>query len=244
LTHKKSMTAAFRHQLVLDYVQYVQNIARHIAYALPPCVDVDDLISVGFIGLMDAIEKFDYQNGASFKTYAAYRVRGSIQDYLRSHDMMSRNVRDKHRAIENARRSLETRLQRTASLEEIATFLDISIEDLHEMRAQSQHSLMLSLNGQETSETQADAIENIATSYQSNALEILTRQDQHELMCKWIEQLPEPQNIVVKLYYFEGLSFKEIGVLNGYSESRACQIHSSAIHKLRKMTKWEDEDVA
>ena len=205
-------------------------VAARIHKKLPSSVDVDDLISVGFIGLIDAIEKYDPSRDNKFKTYAEYRIRGAILDELRSMDFVPRSIRDKEKKINMARSELEVKLGRSPSDKEMATYMNLDLESYHKQLNQY-HLTKVSLDNQaEFSGSLHQVI------FDTNALdpdEILENKNDQVSIATCIARLPHKMQIVLSLYYHEGLNLKEIAAIIEVTESRVSQIHSKAIEKLR-----------
>jgi RNA polymerase sigma factor for flagellar operon FliA len=214
--------------LVNAYSDTVQAIARSIANQLPKHVEIDDLISDGYIGLMDAIRKFDDSFGYKFETYASFRVRGEILDRLRSADWAPRGLRAKSKLIENAISALNSELNRNPSQEEIAKFLDWHIDEVYSVSGEivgatfSNLDDIVNMNGSKFS--LSDIIPN-------NDVSIYV-EDFDKIKDKLIEafsMMDHEPSTVLGLYYSEDLSLKEIGDLMGVTESRTCQIHTTAL---------------
>ena len=222
--------------LILEYAPTIKYIAQRIAARLPPHISVDDLMNAGVIGLMDAIEKFDSSRDNTFKTYAEFRIRGAMLDELRGLDWVPRSVRQKESALDRAYESLERRLGRSASDEEVAEALGIQLHEFYEWLNQVKGVSLLSLEGLGMRSTDGEAI---------NLLEILPSDDTKsppqmmlanrlkEVVARSIDDLPYQEKVVVSLYYYEELTMKEIGKVLEITESRVSQIHTKAILHLR-----------
>lgn len=217
-----------RDALVLLYRPLVRYVAVRQAQSLPPSVEIDDLISYGLFGLLDAIEKFDLDRGVKFETYAINRIRGAITDELRKLDWAPRSVRSRARQIERSVNELEHELGRSPSEEELATHVGTSVSDLRrsfvKIESASMRSLDRPINGEEEAATFADTL--------------VSREDLHlpvemeevaVLLAHGITRLPVRERTVVALYYYEGMSLKDIGKALGVSESRVCQLHTRAM---------------
>lgn len=229
-----------RDQLIMDYAPLIRFVAQRIAARLPSNIDVDDLISAGVIGLMDAIDKYDPSRDNKFKTYAEFRIRGAILDELRSQDWVPRSVRDKAKKIEKTYAELEQYLGRTATDTELSEALGVSLEEYHETVAKVKAVTMLSideLTGQNQHDRKSliDCLENKSC---RNPFFQLKSKLVRELLMKNIEELPEKQKLVLSLYYYEELNLKEIGKILDVTESRVSQLHTQAVEKLR--TKLKD----
>lgn len=216
-----------REQLVKLYLPLVKMIVGRIIIGLPAHVDRDDLSSAGIMGLLDAIDRFDFQRGIKFETYATARVRGSILDFLREQDWVPVSVRQKAKKIEVAMASLEQKLQRPPYDEEIAEILELSIVDYRELLSEVKGYALISLdevNG--GTWVVDDNVEASPSTFVENA-------EIKNVLGGAIDKLPEKERLVVALYYYEGLTLKEIGLTMSLTEGRICQLHTKAILRLR-----------
>ncbi len=226
---------------VEDYAPLVKRIAYHMMLRMPACVQVEDLIQAGMIGLLEAVQKYDASRGASFETYAGIRIRGAIVDEMRRGDWAPRSVHRNARLVAQAIRRVEARLGRDAYDAEIAAELEISLDDYHAMLNDANASRLFSYE-----ETFGDDDSNIDASESSSAfaspLEGLQRSGLKEALAGAIMQLPERERLVLALYYDEELNLKEIGQVLGVSESRVSQIHSQAALRLRtRLADWRSD---
>ncbi|MAD60171.1 MAG: FliA/WhiG family RNA polymerase sigma factor [Myxococcales bacterium] len=228
-----------RDNMIIEHAVLVDKIAKRIVYRLPPNVELDDLKSAGFIGLIDAIEKYSDDKGTPFKVYAEIRIRGAIMDELRAQDWVPRSVRDRHNKLQEAERNLQESLGRKPSDSELAGVLDISIEDLHKMRARSEIKSLLSLEDLKSSKNQdgtsRDALEMMSDPKQITPDLEIERNDEYAMLEQLMQRLKEKQRLVLRLYYFEDMKLKEIGVHLSITESRVSQILSEALSKLKVM---------
>lgn len=227
---------------VEDYAPLVKRIAYHMMARMPACVQVDDLIQSGMIGLLEAAQKYDASRGASFETYAGIRIRGSIVDEMRRGDWAPRSVHRNSRMISQAIRVVEARSGRDARDAEVAEEMGISVEEYFAMSQDSSCSRLFSYE-----ETFGDDDSNIDASESSSAyaspLEGIQRDSLKRSLAQAISQLPERERLVLALYYDEELNLKEIGQVLGVSESRVSQIHSQAALRLRtRMADWRNSD--
>ncbi|MCB0413817.1 MAG: FliA/WhiG family RNA polymerase sigma factor, partial [Bdellovibrionales bacterium] len=218
-----------------------------IASRLPANIELDDLISCGVIGLMDAIEKFDPSRDNKFKTYAEFRVRGAILDELRSQDWVPRSIRDKSKVLDKTIALLEQDLGRTPTDEEIAKALNVTVEEFHDLVNQVRPVSLLSIDDAQTfSTTDKKSILNLLEgSKLANPYNQLNIKKVKDIVAKAIEDLPERQRLVLSLYYYEDLNLKEIGKILRVTESRVSQLHAQAISRLRAklatLVSMEDE---
>lgn len=224
-------TASERDVLITSHLSKVKYIADRMAAKLPPSVEWDDLYGAGVIGLIDAVERFDASRGIAFTTFAEMRVRGAILDNLRSLDWASRNTRKRSREIQAAYAKIEQEKGSSATEEEVAAHLKISLSELRE-NLQDLRSLSVLDLDEKDEETGLNVIDGVKDS-SANALEELEDKQVRKNLAKAIDKLPERERQVIALYYLEELNMKEIGEVLGVSESRVSQLRTQAIVRLR-----------
>ncbi len=215
--------------LLEQHLPLVRRQALSLQLKLPACVELDDLIQAGTIGLLDALKRFDANQGASFATFASQRIRGAMLDELRSRDWVPRRVRRNARALDETLRLLEQRLGRAPEEREIAAALGIDLAEYRQLLLDANGSQMVALD--EMGEDEIDAVS--ATSQALSPFAELAEGRDRERLIKAIEALPEREKLLLALYYQEDLNLKEIGAVLGVSESRVCQLHSQAVARLR-----------
>jgi len=234
-------------ELILEYSPLIKYIAHRIAVRLPPHIELDDLMSAGVIGLMDAIEKFNPDKDTQFKTYAEIRIRGAILDELRAQDWVPRSVRQKATTVSSAYAKLEQELGRPAEDHEVAEAMGIEIEEFHELLRQAAGQAILSvedLGGVSKDGEKRDLMEVIAGTKETDPETLARLEEIRSIIAQAIDMLPEKERLVVSLYYYEELTMKEIGEVLGITESRISQIHTKCVLRLRaKLRKFiHDED--
>jgi len=211
----------------------VDYVSSRMSASLPKNVTKDDLASHGVMGLIDAIEKFDYQRGLQFETYASWRIRGAIIDGLRHGDWVPRSVRDKAKKMEDAYAVLEQRYLRSATDEEICEYLQISQKEFQTMLQEVAVAAVCSLEDpirEEESETRMSLlVDDKAMNPESKVHENYLK----EMLMLGLERLTEKERTVVSLFYYEDLSLSEIAEVMSLSPSRISQLHSKAILRLR-----------
>lgn len=215
--------------LLEQHLPLVRRQALSLQLKLPASVELDDLIQAGTIGLLDALKRFDANQGASFATFASQRIRGAMLDELRSRDWVPRRVRRNARALDETLRLLEQRLGRAPEEREIAAALGIDLAEYRQLLLDANGSQMVALD--EMGEDEIDAVS--ATSQALSPFAELAEGRDRERLIKAIEALPEREKLLLALYYQEDLNLKEIGAVLGVSESRVCQLHSQAVARLR-----------
>ncbi len=232
---KKVIQRDQKNELIKEYAPLIKFIAQKIAVRLPPNIHIDDLISAGSIGLMDAIDKWDPTRDNKFKTYAEFRIRGAILDELRSQDWVPRSVRDKSKALDRTIAALESDLGRSPTDEEISDKLNMPIDEFHGLINQVRPVSLLSIDDQPTfSDSDKKSIANLLEGAKSNSpFNQLNVKVVKDVVAKAIEELPERQRLVLSLYYFEDLNLKEIGQVLRVTESRVSQLHAQAVVRLR-----------
>ncbi len=225
-----------RRELVDIYARIVKYVAGRMAIGLPHYVEFNDLISAGLLGLIQAVDNFDHKRGIKFETYAIPRIRGSILDELRSQDWFPRSLRRKAKQLEEAYSTLEVRLGRHATDAEVAQYLDIDLGDLDSMVGEVSIATIMSLDadtGSDDSEQSSSLGEFLADPRTEDVEQVLALQEMKELIGKRMNELPEKEQLVLVLYYYEELTLKEIGEILDVTESRVCQIHTKAIFRLK-----------
>jgi RNA polymerase sigma factor for flagellar operon FliA len=222
--YKRLGDPSARDRLVVHYSPLVKFVAGRVRSGLPPSVEQAELVSDGVIGLMDALEKFDPERGLQFQTYAVSRIRGAIVDGLRAADWVPRSVREKIRDIDAAQAKLERSLGHSPSDSEVAAELGMSVAELRKVYGQTAHTSVVSF------ETGLDEHEvPHATTDLPGADDDIPP---HFLAA--VRELPQRDQIVVALYYWERLTLAEIGQVLGVTESRVSQLHSRATLTLRR----------
>jgi len=226
-----------RDKLILHYMRVVKYIAGRMAIHVPNNVEMDDLIGWGVMGLLDAIEKFDHRQDIKFVTYASIRIRGAIIDQIRSLDWAPRSLRSMARKVGAARDHLRQVQGREPSLSDIAETLGTSTEQIEETVAQLQTAQILSLDDYLPSDDAEESRKIDVTSGGGPPSPRAAAEERERiaLLADAILQLPEQQQKVLNLYYYETLTLKEIGLVLEVTESRVCQIHSAAVKRLRKV---------
>lgn len=235
--YKENNDYEARNELIMHYAHMVKYAANRLAINLSSLVETDELISYGIEGLIDAVEKFDYNRNIKFETYAITRIRGSMIDGLRAMDWVPVSVRQKSKEIEKIIANLEMDLGRSASDQEIADQIGVSLDELASILKEISSTTIISIddfipgdNGDDNKKRIVDILQDDKI---ENALEMVEFTEVKELLGKAIGKLPEKEKKVVSLYYHEGLTLKEIGKVLNLSESRISQLHTKAVLRLR-----------
>jgi RNA polymerase sigma factor for flagellar operon FliA len=231
----KKQEVSEKDKLITEYAPLIKFIAQKIAVRLPSNIELDDLISAGVIGLMDAIDKYDPTRDNKFKTYAEFRVRGAILDELRAQDWVPRSIRDKSKLLDRTMVQLEAELGRAPNDDEVAKALNITIDEFHDLVNQVRPVSMLSIDESQTFSTvDKKSILNLLEGTKlNNPYTQLNLKTVKEVVAQAIEELPERQRLVLSLYYYEDLNLKEIGKVLRVTESRVSQLHAQAVARLR-----------
>ncbi|BBO88282.1 FliA/WhiG family RNA polymerase sigma factor [Desulfosarcina ovata] len=223
-----------RNQIISEYLPYVKRIVNRIAVHLPATIEVDDLINVGVIGLIQAIERYDPSRDNKFITYAVFRIKGAVLSELRSRDFLGRTTRRKIRDLEKAYLKLEQKLGRDVTDEEVAEEMDMDLEQFYKVKRMSSISFVSFEEVGYTSHSEGTSISGqLASGDASDALSLTTMKEIKSTIAKNIDLLPEKEKLVISLYYSDELTMKEIGQVLNITESRVSQIHAQAIIRLR-----------
>ncbi|WP_338555975.1 FliA/WhiG family RNA polymerase sigma factor [Paenibacillus sp. KS-LC4] len=229
-------------RLIEQYLPLVDYVTNRMAIGLPKNVSKDDLASNGVMGLIDAIEKFDYCRGLQFETYASWRIRGAIIDGLRQGDWVPRSVREKAKKVEEAYQKLEQQYLRSVSDAEISSYLNITEKEFTTMLQEIAVTTVCSLEDplrEEESETRLSLLVDERAKNPDHKVHEVYLKDS---LVNGIEKLTEKERIVVSLFYYEELSLSEIADVMSLSPSRISQLHSKAILRLRgALSKHKDQ---
>jgi RNA polymerase sigma factor for flagellar operon FliA len=235
--YKRTRDQLLRDRLILTYAPLVKYVAGRLGSGLPAHVDEGDLVSYGLLGLIGAIERFDPDRDIKFETYAIARIKGSIIDELRSMDWVPRSVRARARDIERTIASLEAKLTRAPTDEEIAAALNITEGEFQDSLLEISRSSIAALDELWSSPgSSGDAVALIDTIEDPQAAEpqsAMAHTEIREALGEAIARLPEREKLVVTLYYYEELTLREIGEVLGVTESRVSQLHTKAILRLK-----------
>ena len=223
-----------REQTIIKYLPHVKRIVQRIAVYLPQSVEIDDLLNVGVIGLIQAIERYDPSRDNKFMTYAAFRIRGAVLSELRSRDHISRTNRRKVRELEKTYLKLEQKKGGDVEDHEVVKEMEISFEQFYKIKQMSNISFISLEEMGYSSDNKRDSLtEMFINNRDENALNQTGIKEVKVAIAKTIEELPEKEKLVISLYYMDELTMKETGKVLGITESRVSQLHSKAIIRLR-----------
>jgi len=226
-------SATERDLLLMEHLPTVRYLARRIHERLPQHVELDDLVSAGVVGLIDAFSKFDHNKKVQFKSYAQFRIRGAILDSLRTLDWSPRELRRKGRAVEEAIRSVTQRVGRAPSEQEIAGEMELTLAEYQLLLGDLKGLEIGSLHIERSEDSGDEELAYLPGSPEDDPLFRCLKGEMKQRLADAIDELPEKERMVLTLYYYEELTMKEIGLTLGVVESRVSQIHSSAVLRLR-----------
>ncbi|HEY3329445.1 MAG TPA: FliA/WhiG family RNA polymerase sigma factor [Capsulimonadaceae bacterium] len=226
-----------RDALINHYAYLVKITAGRVVTSLPPNLEREDLISVGVVGLIKAIDQFDPGRQVKFETYAIALIRGAILEMLREEDWVPRSIRDNVKNLEKVYHRLEVAIGRPATEAEVAADLGITVDELQQILVNTSRASVLSLDdvlmGSGGDAGESLHLADVLADDASNTATLVERVERKRILTLGIERLPERERLVIALYYYEGLTFKEIGKVLTVSESRVYQLHTQAVLRIR-----------
>ena len=223
-----------RNRLIEEYMPLVRYNGDRIWQRLPDGVELDDLISAGIFGLMDAIDAFDTGRGVKFETYCVPRIRGAMLDELRSMDWVPRLVRSKASKLGEAKKRLEARYGRAATEREISEYMEISVAEVEKMQQEANAVNLVSLNKKWYETDSYKDVREIDILEDKKGEDPTRRVQKSDLMRLVTKGLNRNERLIIILYYYEELTMKEIGATLDLSESRVSQMHSSIVARLQE----------
>lgn len=229
--YHKTKSPELREKLILEYANVVNLVAGRLSVYLGYTVEYDDLVGYGIFGLIDAIDKYDMTKNVKFETYASLRIRGSILDQIRKMDWIPRTLRQKQKRMDAAVVKLESELGRTATQQEIADELNISIEEYENWKSEAEFTNLISLDDY-LEQGSEGRMETFGAKFQQpeNAVQ---KQELKEMLVEALKTLTEKEQKVITFYYYEELTLKEISQILSVSESRISQLHTKALQKIK-----------
>lgn len=233
LDYRAQPTEELRNRLIENYFQLVRFNAERVWQKLPDGVDLNDLISAGVFGLMDAIEAFDLDRGVKFETYCVPRIRGAMLDELRTMDWVPRLVRSKASKLEAARKEIEAQTGRPPTEHELASKLQITLEEFDKMKSEASAVSLVSLNKKWYETDSYKDVREIDVIEDTKGEDPTTGIQKKDVMKLVTKGLNRNERLIIILYYYEELTMKEIGQTLGLSESRVSQMHSSIVQRLK-----------
>jgi RNA polymerase sigma factor for flagellar operon FliA len=228
----------YREQIIEEYLPLVKYLASRISLGKTPLMEFDDLVSYGVIGLMDAISKFDESKGIKFSSYASIRIKGAIIDEIRKNRPISKGAMDKLNRYNQVIEKLQNQLFREPTNEEIAKELGMTLLEVGEVENYINYISIVSLEEVIFSDDEdMNIMGTIEDKNSPSPEEKFVNSEKVEILSRAIEELNQKDRTVLNLYYYEGLTLKQIGNVLSVSESRVCQLHSRAIRNLREKMK-------
>jgi RNA polymerase sigma factor for flagellar operon FliA len=224
-------------KLLLEHLPIVRFLARRIHERLPQHVDIEDLVSAGVVGLMDAFSKFDPTKQVQFRSYAQFRIRGAILDSLRTLDWSPRELRRKGRAVEEAIRVLTQRLGRAPNEPEVAVEMTLSLEEYQQLLGDLKGLEIGTLHMERNEDSGEEELAYIPGNPEEDPLFCCLKTELKDRLSEAIANLPDRERLVMTLYYYEEMTMREIGLALGVVESRVSQVHASAVVHLRAALK-------
>jgi len=222
-------------QQLMEHLPTVRYLARRIHERLPHHVELDDLVSAGVVGLLDAMRKFDPAKKVQFRSYAQFRIRGAILDSLRMLDWSPRELRRKGRAVEEAIRSVTARLGRAPQESEIAMEMGLPLQEYQQLLGELKGLEIGTLHVERSEDSGEEELAFLPNDPEDDPLFRCLKGEMRERLMAAIDALPERERLVMTLYYYEEMTMKEIGLTLGVVESRVSQMHSSAVLHLRAL---------
>jgi len=226
-----------RDQIINHYAYLVKITAGRVVTSLPPNLERDDLVSAGVMGLIKAVDQFDVTRQVKFETYAIALIRGAILEMLREEDWVPRSVRDNVKALERTYYQLEVKLGRPATEEEVAGEMGLTEAELLKVLVNTSRANVLSLDdmimGGGSSDGERLHLADVLQDENANVAADVEMTAMKTSLGAGIDRLPDRERLVISLYYYEGLTFKEIGKVLTVSESRVYQLHTQAVLRLR-----------
>lgn len=231
-TYSKTKDPKIKETLIINYATVVKYVAGRLSMYLGSNVEFDDLVGYGVFGLIDAIDKFDYEKGIKFETYASLRIRGAILDNIRKMDWIPRSVRKKQKSIEKAHQKLESELSQPVTEDDMAIELEISVDDYHKWQNQTKALSLTSLEDY-VEKGGENHIEPLGKSRFILPEANVEKEELKTMLIEAITGLSDKEKKVITLYYYEELTLKEISHIMEVSESRISQLHTKALGKMK-----------
>lgn len=220
---------------ILAHAYLVDQVAQRVKSRIPDHIEYDELRSVGFIGLMEAIERYDDDKNVPFRVYAEIRVNGAMLDFLRKEDWMPRNLRQQVKEIQRAEHSLTCRGEDSTD-RNIAEVLQLSEEEVRQVRGETQRRTIIS-GHLKLGDSEVHFLEDCVADQNQDVVQNLVDSEGDRIVREALTLLPEKERFVVEQYFLEGLNLRQIGVALGVTESRACQLRKSGVKRMQKLVK-------
>jgi RNA polymerase sigma factor for flagellar operon FliA len=232
--YKKDMSPRLRQELVLRYLGLVKYVVRKMIKNFPQAIEEKDLHHIGVLGLAEAVDRFDLEYGIKFETYAIPRIKGSIIDEMRKLDWIPRSLRSKTNLLKERTIDLEQKFSGSFTDDDVANGMGLKVDELHNLKKEINSVNLLSLDKPIDDAYKQNLYDMVEDEEKTNPDYKIEEEEMKRVLLKAIKQLPEKTRLAITLYYYEKLTFKEIGQILNVSESRISQIHSETMVKLRK----------
>lgn len=226
-----------KEEIVEKYIPLVKYLASRIMLGKTKYIEYEDLVSYGIVGLMDAINRYSPTKGMKFSSYATLRIKGAMIDEIRKNRPISKGAMDKLARYNEAIEKLQNKLMREPSLKEIALYLGVSEEEVSQVENYINYMSIISLESVIYSDDDVTVMETLEDKESISPEESLEYKEKTVILAEAIEKLKDKDKLILKLYYYERFTLKEIGQVLEVSESRVCQLHSRAIRNLRTVMK-------
>ena len=231
----QELTEAEKEKIISDSLPYIKYTAYRLAKRLPPQLSVEDLISVGVTGLLDALQRYT-EGRVKISTFVEYRIKGAMLDELRAHDWLPRSMKDKITRVRKAHAKLEQELGRMPNDDEIARAIGIGLEEYYKIVQNADNAIVFrfeDFNQRSSDGGDLDVTESIPDPSGKTPLQLCEDSDVKTVLARQIEGLPEKEKLVLSLYYWDELTMKEVGKVLNITEGRVCQIHNQAVIRLK-----------
>ena len=233
-SYRGNQNSLIRRELMVRYLGLVKYVVRKMIKSYPQAIEEADLYHIGTLGLAEALERFDQDYGIKFETYAIPRIKGSIIDELRKLDWIPRSLRNKTNMFKEKTLELEQKFSGAYTDDEVANGLSIEVSELHAWKKDINSINVLSMDKPIDDNYKQNLYDMIEDDEEKNSDYKIEEEEMKRVLLKAIQQLPEKTRLAITLYYYERLTFKEIGEILNVSESRISQIHSETMVKLKK----------
>jgi RNA polymerase sigma factor for flagellar operon FliA len=217
---------------IVNNIKLVEKVVGRLRYRLPYHLDTEELVHIGMVGLIEAVDRFDETRGVPFANYAELRIRGAVLDSLRQQDRVSRSNRHRYKELMEASRHLHQRLGRAPSKQELAEFMDLSIRDIRKVFTEVAYSSVSSLD-QPLAVEGSLSLSEVLPSDDETPEALCAQQESYTTLQGAVSALSDRERFIIEHYYYKGLKLREIGLLLSVTESRVCQLRASALKKLQ-----------
>lgn len=235
IRNNKEFSEEEKEQIVKDFLPFIKYTAYRLAWRLTPQLTVDDLMSVGIVGLLDALSRYREEEG-KINTFVEYRIKGAMLDELRAHEWVPKSMKKKIASVEKAYLDIEREKGRLPEAEEVAQKLNITLDEYYKILQSAHSGIMLrfeEFSRKTGGECGFDLEEIIPDPNMKTPLELYEDNKKKELIADLVGKLPEREKVILSLYYWEEMTMKEIGKALNLTEGRICQLHNQALMRLR-----------